>query len=436
MTNRLLVPLAALPLLLSGCGKNNDAQMATEAPVAAVQVQVTPSLGRITNGVIELRTLGGELLASGSTGASGTASFTLPPGFNNSYVVRVCGGSSASYFDEALLAEAPLAETDCLRAVVADAQRRAVAVTMLTEAAARRLETDGGLVAASAPAILAATEMVRSRLAPELDDILDAPARVASEDDLNNLPVTEAGLHALRLSLLARSAADLAATRGGITATPALDVGLALADDLSDGLLDGQVAGAFMFSPVHDVYSLSVRLHSALQDYAAGAAALQALADQLAGHALLGEVLLPPPGDAQLSWRGSYSGTWQLGGDVNLAKRYSSSFPQNYQDFLMQLVEGGPCLVDVIDGGVNVSGLAFSYDYRMTGLQNEGGQRQFRHVRTDTAYAPILGTPFQVITTATLVMQDGVLQRIDFFGSGFVVLLSVTATAACIPSPG
>lgn len=436
MLTRLLAPLVALPFLLSGCGKNNDAQSTAEVPAAAIQVQVTPSLGRITNGVIELRTLGGELLASGGTGSSGAASFKLPTGFNNSYVIRVCGDGSASYFDEALLAEAPLAGTDCLRAIVANPRRTAVAVTMLTEAVARRLEMDGGLATATTSAIQSATEMVRSRLAPELGDILNAPVLVSSEDDLNNLPGTEAGLHALRLSLLVRSAADLAVTRGGVTATPALDVGRALADDLSDGLLDGQVEGAFIFSPVHDVYSLSSRLHSALQGYAEDAAALQALADQLTGHALLGEVLMPLPGDAQLSWRGSYSGTWQLGGDVNLAKSYSSSFPDDYQSFLAQLVEGGPCLINVADGSVSVAGLALSYDYRLTGLQNESGQRQFQHVRMDTAYAPILGVPFPVTTTATLVMQDGVLQRIEFFGHGVAIFVLVTATAKCISSPG
>lgn len=435
MMTRLLVPLAALPLLLSGCGKDNDALPATETPAVAVQVQVTPSLGRITNGVLELRTPGGELLASGSTGTSGVASFTLPTGFNSSYVVRVCGNGSASYFDEALLAEAPLAETDCLRAVVADARRTEVAVTMLTEAVARRLEADGGLAAASAPDILAATEMVRSRLAPELEDILDAPALVASAVDLDNLPGTGAGLHALRLSLFARAAADLAATRGGVTAAPALDVGRALADDLSDGLLDGQVAGVFIFSPVHDVYSLDSRLQSALQDFAAEAGALQVLADQLAGHALLGEVLLPPPGDAQLSWRGSYSGIWQLGGDASTAQDFSSSFPQDYQGFLAQLVEGGPCLVSVSDGGVSVSGLGFSYDYRLTELQNESGQRQFQHVRTDTATAPFVGA-FPVTTTVTLVVQDGVMQRIEFLGAGSVLFFSLTATAACVAPPG
>lgn len=431
MMTRLLAPLAALPFLLSGCGKNNDVQPATEPPVVAVQVQVTPSLGRVTNGVIELRTLGGELLASGSTGTSGMASFTLPTGFNNAYVVRVCGGNSASYFDEALLAEAPLAESDCLRAVVADARRTAVAVTILTEAAARRLETEGSLAMASTPDILAATEMVRSRLAPELDDILDAPAMVGSEVDLDNLPETGAGLYALRLSLLARSAADLAATRGGVTATPALDVGRVLADDLSDGLLDGQIAGAFIFSPVHDVYSLSSRLQSALQGFAANVGALQTLADQLAGHALLGEVLLPPPGDAQLSWRGSYSGTWQLGGGVSMAQTYGFALPQDYQTFLTQLVEGGPCSVDVADGSLGVSGLGFSYDYRLAKLQNESGQRQFQHMRTDMAFSL-----FPVTTTATLVTQDGVLQRIEFLGKGSFPFLVLTATAVCAPSPG
>lgn len=425
--------ILALPFLVAGCDQDEEKTSRQTPSATATQVDVTPSLGRITNGVIELRTLDGELLASGGTGTSGVASFTLPVGLDQPYVVSICGGPDASYFDEALLAAVPLAESDCLRAIVADAQRSAVAVTILTEAVARRLEALGSLADADAAAIATASELVRTRLAPELDDLLAPPDLVGSADDLLALPLSPAGLHALRLSLLARAAADLAAMRDETVAAPALETGKALAADLADGELDGRDAGAFIFSPVHDVHDLQERLQEALLSLADDAEALQVLAAYLEGADLLGAVV-PAPGDELLSWRGTYHGYWQLGENVSLAKTYSSSFPQDYKDFLAQLVEGGPCALDVGYGSLSVAGLGFGYDRAMSQSPDEAGVRLFQRSREDTAQAPVYNFTFPVTSTVMLTTRSGALERATFSGYGDFPGFAFTATATCVMS--
>lgn len=418
-----------LPMLMAGCDSDGDKPAGPSA--TATLVQVTPSLGRITNGVLDLHTLSGEPLASGGTGTSGVASFTLPAGFDMPYVVTVCGGPDATYFDEAVLAEVPLAETDCLRAVVADAHRPAVAVTILTEAVVRRLESLGGLADANAVTIAAATELVRTRLAPELGDLLAPPTLVASADDLLALPLSPAGVHALRLSLLARAAANLAALRDEVVAAPAFATGKVLADDLADGALDGRDDGAFIFSPGHDVYDLQERLQDALLTLAKQAGSLQALATYLENADLLGEVVAAP-GDELLSWRGTYYGHWQLGGNIDIAKYYSSSFPQDYHHFLEQLEEGGPCAINVGYGSLSVAGLGFSYEVSVKEAGDDAGVRFFQRSRTDTAYDPILRTSFKATAVATLTMQNDVLQQVQFSGSGSPFGILYTATATCV----
>lgn len=421
-----------LPLLIIVAGCSDEGSHREEEPAAPayLELTVTPSLGLISNATVTWEPLGEGWNNSGNTGLDGTIVFTVPAELAGPFLVTVCGNETATYFDEALLASLPFPAERCLRALLPDNTRTDVAVTALTEAVVHLLEQgEGGLAAITAADIRLAHEQVRSRIAPELSDLLSSPVLIGSADDLAALTNTEAGRHAAKLALLARAAAALAATRNG-SDTPALDFAEQLSADIADGELDGLGPDGFLVSSVYDIFQLNALLHAGLGDTGIP----EALADIL-DALTLSNVQLPSGSDPLLSWQGSYAGTWQGLDGINTALSYLSGLHDDYQNLLPGVIAGEACTIVIGDGTVQVSGLPLVFEFTATDSADENGIRRFVMSREDASSYEIGAMSFPVVTTATATLNTtGTnMSSIDLAASANILnLATLNATASCV----
>lgn len=363
----------------------------------------------------------------------------LPAGADAPYILRVCGGATAEYYDEGLNEQVPFPAESCLRSVVPDRTRQTIGVTPLTEIAASYLEAGGGLAAVTPAEVIAATELVRAHLAPELTDILDAPLVVASATDLQALPATQPGRYALKIALLARTAVAQSATRGGAPMAPVLDVMTALASDFSDGALDGQGQGQFILSPVYD----GVRFQDIYQAQQQAIADESEALDALVAEVSLAPVLLfsgmPQPGDTLLSWRGSYSGVWS---NNTTGSEYATYLPAPFGTLLGSMVAGAPCSVVIGDQTVvvdAVDSLALPFPYTMSVAENATGMRSYSLSRSDDTTMRVVSVQLPAVATGTVHLNaaDGVLGSFTFTAEGVVSAFgfSVQGQGTCLVSP-
>lgn len=223
-------------LILSGCGGGGGGSDTSTPPVAVTpvttQVVVTPSLGRFSVGtVVNIKSLAGVLLKSGTITADGSAALTLTD-VSSPIVVEVVGADGVQYYDEFTKSLQNFGVGKVMRAI-APSPLAQIGVTPLTNAAVIRLEaSSGGLAGASATSIQAFNAEIATLF--HLVDILGAPNPVNGSTG-NTLSTGNLGdLYALVLAALAKTAAGT-----GLTAA---DVADALASDLKDGIFDGQDA--------------------------------------------------------------------------------------------------------------------------------------------------------------------------------------------------
>lgn len=440
MTRIIKVLPAIMALGVTACGDGSSSASSGAAPyLAPAAITVTSSLGLIQGGTVELLALDGSVLASSPTSTTGSVSLILPAGVDAPYILRVCGGSAAEYYDEGLDAQVPFLAENCLRSVVPDRTRQAVGVTPLTEITASYLEAGGGLAAVTPAAVIAATELVRTHLAPELTDILDVPFVVASATDLQALPATQSGRYALKIALLARAAVAQSVTRGGAPAAPVLDVMKALASDFSDGSLDGQSQGQFILSPVYDGVSFQDIYQAQQQAIADESEVLDALVAEVSSSPVLLFSGTPLPGDTLLSWRGSYRGVWS---DNTTGSEYAAYLRTPFSTLLGSMVAGAPCSVAIGSQAVivdAVDSLPLPFPYTMSVAENAAGMRSYSLSRSDDTTVSVASFQFPAVATGTahLSTVDGVLSSFTFTVEGVVSSfgLSVQGQGTCLVSP-
>jgi len=214
---------------LSGCGGSSS----SGGGAGNTSLDVTPSLGMITNATVKLfQSDGTTLLATGDTGTSGVVSIDYPSDYTGPVIVVVAGDSDAQYYDEASGSMQSFPDGSLLRAMV-PAGSTQTAVTTLTEVAYQLAQENQ--ISLTDANINTLNERVRTALAPELSSILSAPFMFDGNTTAGDLLDDEAGRYALKLAALAQL--------GASDATPALTIARQLAADYSDGKLDG-IAGS------------------------------------------------------------------------------------------------------------------------------------------------------------------------------------------------
>lgn len=270
MKHPLSLSLLAATALIAGCGGGGGGSTPAASTTA---VTTTASLGAIKNAPYRVLALDGvtALAPAGTTGADGAFPVLNIPS-EQPFILEISGASGASYFDEAKGADVPFT-TGSLH-VVRGSASATLGVSALTEIAYQRaLKLGGGTLTAGA--INAANQSVSQAFG--VADVTSAPSQVASTADLNALTNTEAGKYAARLAALAK----LAATANTGDATPALTIAAKLANDLSDGTLDGKHDAADIASPGYAPGTFGADWGTALAAITAGvtdAAAKTALA--------------------------------------------------------------------------------------------------------------------------------------------------------------
>lgn len=395
-------PLLASLLILGGCGGSDSSSSAapksedsgSPTPPAATTVVVQPSLGLISQGVVELRKTDGTLLASENTGSSGKVSFSLTE--EGPYLLKVCGSDGANYFDEGLKKDVPLATTQCLRSLIPDLAHTEIGITALTEALVRRLEQQSQLSSVTPAQI----ETAKSELANAVHfggDVLAVPQLIGSAQELStlyanfNTPGNAVDLSALPqgtdaakayaylLSILAQAAADEAQSRAANVTAPAFDIADTMAKDLADGALDGQHNGQYIISEVYDIHQLNGHMKGAIAKQWAdlsGKTTDAFLAQTPSELQSLGwntvttsldtalKTTMPTPGDAYLSWQGSYTGTWTVVGPSQYDWITQTLSLPLYIDANAQVGVG--CRLQVAEQGVLLDGVLFTVDYHQT----------------------------------------------------------------------
>ncbi|HEX5277756.1 MAG TPA: hypothetical protein VFW42_08815 [Fluviicoccus sp.] len=262
-----LTALLAGSLALGGCGGGQD-----DTPSTAITI--TPSLGRIVGADVRLYDAAGTEIGQGVLDSGGRITLDpfkpLPDGFS----VKVFGKAGATYFDEALGADRPFPAGAVLSAAVADGSRR-VTVTALTTIAHERARA---LAGAGKPLTAALIRQANEETALALGgnnvtDITAPVTLVGSPDDRPDAE-TPAGKHAYLLAALADYAAsqhpDCAA---GADCDPLLDMMRKLADDFSDGQLNGKQAttdidDAFYVTGGGGAENLRISLTQRVRDFA------------------------------------------------------------------------------------------------------------------------------------------------------------------------
>ncbi|RZU48019.1 hypothetical protein EV700_0990 [Fluviicoccus keumensis] len=241
MTRKIALSTVLLGLLaLGGCGDGgSDAKPSTA-------ITITPSLGRIVGADVRLYDAAGAAGAEIGQGVlDNRGEITLDPSkpLPDGFTVKVFGKAGATYFDEALGADRPFPAGAVLSAAVADESRR-VTVTALTTIAHERARA---LAGAGKPLTAALIRQANQETAAALggNNVTDitAPVTLVGSPDDHPDAATPAGKHAYLLAALADYAASQHPDCVADTACdPLLDMVKKLADDFSDGLLNGKQA--------------------------------------------------------------------------------------------------------------------------------------------------------------------------------------------------
>ncbi len=251
--------------LASACGGGDDAAPSANEPPGPVlgTVAVSASLGAVVNAEVSVTcALTGTVLGTANTGSTGAVNVSTSGACAGPLLVSVNARAdgTSTYFDEATASALAFPAGSSVRAVAPSfSTAMSVAVTALTEIAARQaLANAGSLAALNAAQVAAANAAVVAQVlgAGVTLDVLSLPTMWNAATTLGSLGTGTADRHAFYLASLARA--------GQGNAAPALAVLAALAADLADGTLSGSASGF-----VYTAGSLAAQLTAARNAMAA-----------------------------------------------------------------------------------------------------------------------------------------------------------------------
>lgn len=265
--NRLSLALASASLLslaVAGCGGGGGGDTPpAPAPVASTDMTVTPALGKYRNGgsnvTVTLKDRNGATVKTGTwNNTSGTAQFLGVDKSLSPLIVELSGGE---YFDEAAKIYRPNTRTQ--RAVV-DKPYPAVAVTPLTNAAAKRLIDGTGKIPSTVDANKVMTENLKEGKRfgianPLIPPVLvggGATEKIASTDNL------EAQRYAAILAGMAKAANNAGKKPDEMAEHLATD----LADDKLDGKAGTTPISGLAYTPSDVTTSFPNLINSVIQN--------------------------------------------------------------------------------------------------------------------------------------------------------------------------
>ncbi len=223
-------------ILLAACGGGSDSP--SSAGDGSKTIIVTPSLGKFSKGTkVVMQKPDGTSVASGTVDSDGNASITT--NYTGPVVIEVQGGAGVQYYDEGDDTVKDFATGEKLRAVLPEVKN--AGVTPLTDAAVEYLVNQAGgskLTTGSTAEILASIKDANNKMGTAfgMNDILERPTPIG-KGDAPIASVTPANQYAVVLAALAKTAE----IKSGSIKHSAAEVAKALAKDLSDGKIDGQV---------------------------------------------------------------------------------------------------------------------------------------------------------------------------------------------------
>lgn len=264
LQNKYVLALTAVAVsLLTACGGGGGGGSAGGGMSGTV-VSVSPSLGKFSAGaVVVIKNLAGSELGRGTIGADGKAAVNVGS-YSGAIVVEVLGAAGVTYFDEGSNTTQSFGVGEKLTAISPDV-RTSIGVTPATHAAVEVVKVaNSGIISVSIQTT--AIDLANTKIATALGitNVLQAPALVDSTTSTTGTKLDIANVqdkYALQLAALAKLATS------GKTA---LDVSKSLAQDLSDGKIDGQ-QGPTVLTPAYNkdtvVANMATQLQNAANDF-------------------------------------------------------------------------------------------------------------------------------------------------------------------------
>lgn len=219
--------------------------------------QIVASLGLIDGADVSITAPDGTVIpnATGTLDATGLISITHDGSYDGPVIVTVTGNDSAMYFDESAGAMLPMGADITIRAFAPMLQAQ-IGVTILTELAAQVAEELGSTITAAD--ITSINNSIRDTFAPDLSDLLVAPALVSEANfTAQSLTNDDAGIYAATLAALANLASG--------ETTPALSILEDLVADMADGDIDGIGADGTLSGLAYDPAAFASAFSSAVQ---------------------------------------------------------------------------------------------------------------------------------------------------------------------------
>ena len=235
--------LSGLTIGMNGCDAAGDRRIGTggDGDVFESIQEGNVVKGPVSGATVEFYTLDatgskGELLGTTTTEANGTYTVSLTPSPTGPILAEASGGS---YVDEATVSTVTLAPSDLLTAVLPTGTTQATMTPLTHMAAARAMalvETGTSLAVAIAMANIGVAQQYH------LADILGTLPVAADDPDQVAAATREQRNYGLILAGISQQAKGL-----GVRA---IDLSAALAEDMSDGILDGMKDGVSIMVPL------------------------------------------------------------------------------------------------------------------------------------------------------------------------------------------
>ncbi len=225
------------------------------------------SLGKFSDASVEVFDASGDSVGKALVGANGFVAIRRPSDYNGPISAAVVGSATSSYFDEARLAKLSTGSGTILTARVPLIDK-SFGITPLTHAAAAFDEQNnraaGGAI--TSDSIKRSNEAMLAqinRFLPadkQLNDILLVPVLVDSEQALKALNDTPADRYAKAIASFAVAAQKFNPS----LANPAQAFAAALANDMTDGVIDDKDVNGLPIAPAANLPYRSPELKTAL----------------------------------------------------------------------------------------------------------------------------------------------------------------------------
>lgn len=290
--------------VLTACGGGGGGSASGGS--SGTTVSVSPSLGKFSTGaVVVIKSLAGTEVGRGTIGSDGKAAVNVGS-HSGAIVVEVLGAAGVKYYDEGTGTDKDFGSGEKLSAISPDV-KNSIGVTPATNAAVEAIKAANTADTSKIPSTLStsAIDLANTKIATALGitNVLQAPALVDSTTstvggtklDIANVQ----DKYALQLAALAK------------LGTSALEVSKSLAQDLSDGKIDGQ-QGATPLTTAYTVATLTsgmtTQLTAAASDFGTADTAKMVTADPTVLGTVttnVADVTAPPTGtstsDVQLA---------------------------------------------------------------------------------------------------------------------------------------